>query len=492
MASENYYTEKSKHASNNVEAPGQMRGWFKLIETIRKTDPPPMSCESPSPHATLPSPNANGYSSTSTAPYTAFSPPFLSSPSPPERLTPSPPPIPVEPVITRTVAKRSSTRPKRITIRKSTRSKSLLHVNENSHPTEPLPAKGPSVESTPLETTMPLATELQSLPGLQHDNPRDQRFLSYSDTNTLAMHLNASLSVDRKSSSSFHSNKQLIFKTRHNVLNKIFRLDYLKTLQRYCQTETKSLFDEPDALKPTQLSSTAISFQTDWSVNRRQSSSHRHRPRNIFHTLQKNPRKELLSLAKDPLPASSSVDQEHVIDVEQIKNVLLRTYCPQLYSAVEYGYSFGSKCSFRGRHHDFSTDPPADTNEMVAIEPESVKRHGRQSKYREIVDKPLPIAAGSRRVSEEIPPGPMQESTLIIASSQEIPIDRNENDSSSTATHAREDHPHLHHRLKSSLIAQRCPTPTATKTSHLTSYHNEIWSRMAFVRITTRHRQGWT
>lgn len=27
-------------SSNNVDASGQMRGWFKLIETIRQTDPP--------------------------------------------------------------------------------------------------------------------------------------------------------------------------------------------------------------------------------------------------------------------------------------------------------------------------------------------------------------------------------------------------------------------------------------------------------------------
>jgi hypothetical protein len=35
-----YFRISQKMSSTNVDSPGQMRGWFKLIETIRKTDPP--------------------------------------------------------------------------------------------------------------------------------------------------------------------------------------------------------------------------------------------------------------------------------------------------------------------------------------------------------------------------------------------------------------------------------------------------------------------
>lgn len=80
-------------SSNNVDASGQMRGWFKLIETIRKTDPP---CSS-SNELFKPAANThtNGYPMPIESPQSK-SPDFIPSPSPPL----DSPPIDVEPEIT--------------------------------------------------------------------------------------------------------------------------------------------------------------------------------------------------------------------------------------------------------------------------------------------------------------------------------------------------------------------------------------------------------
>ena len=80
-------------SSTNADSPGQMRGWFKLIETIRKTDPPSTSTEllqTPSNSNTndhiLNSPDLN---TTDNLP--SESPHLLSSPPPPPPISlPSP------------------------------------------------------------------------------------------------------------------------------------------------------------------------------------------------------------------------------------------------------------------------------------------------------------------------------------------------------------------------------------------------------------------
>ena len=86
-------------SSNNVDASGQMRGWFKLIETIRKTDPP---CSS-SNELFKPTANShtNGYPMPIESPQST-SPNFIPSPPPPLDSPPidDTPSIDVEPEIT--------------------------------------------------------------------------------------------------------------------------------------------------------------------------------------------------------------------------------------------------------------------------------------------------------------------------------------------------------------------------------------------------------
>ena len=74
-----------------------MRGWFKLIETIRQTDPPLTSIESPSPPALTM--ETNGHRSIALESLPSQSP--TDFPSPLALSTPSPPPAPIEPTPTR-------------------------------------------------------------------------------------------------------------------------------------------------------------------------------------------------------------------------------------------------------------------------------------------------------------------------------------------------------------------------------------------------------
>jgi hypothetical protein len=90
---------------------------------------------------------------------------------------------------------------------------------------------------------------------------------------------------------------------------------------------------------------TASSFITDWKVNQRSSSStHRHIPKNFFHILQLEPKKQYFSSSNTSSTTLKSSNQNQ--DFERVKDILARTYCPHLHTAMEYGYNFGSKSKF--------------------------------------------------------------------------------------------------------------------------------------------------
>ena len=73
-------------SSTNVDASGQMRGWFKLIETIRKTAP---TCSSPNEFfKSTSNTHTNGYTIPIDSPQSE-SPNLFSSSSPP-------PPLPID------------------------------------------------------------------------------------------------------------------------------------------------------------------------------------------------------------------------------------------------------------------------------------------------------------------------------------------------------------------------------------------------------------
>ena len=323
-------------------------------------------------------------------------------------------------------SKRSSTRHKKITIRKSTRSKDFSTINHT--PDDDLirvdthQRKRQSIDISSNDSIIPLATDLQSLPGHTQDEFRDKRFLNYSDINTLAMHLNTCLYIDKKSFSSSYLTKQHIFKTRHNVLTKIFKLSYRKTFQKHMILDPKSVFNKKDELKPTPTSSsTSISFQTDWSVNRRSSSSHRHDPKNVFHVLQLNPKKQLFSSNKNTSTTKLLDENQQTISYEHIKNLLVRTYYPHFHAAVESGYYFGSKLKLLTKRHELPVvikpESPIDIDETMTItlkSPPSNIHHESRRRGRKAKHKPLPITSTERRVSEEIPPVMFQESPTIV------------------------------------------------------------------------------
>jgi len=314
-------------------------------------------------------------------------------------------------------SKRRSTRHKKITIRKSSRSKESL--TNNPTPDDDIilsdihQRKRQSLDSS---ITIPLATDLQSLPGHDQDELRDQRFLNYSDTNTLSMHLNRCLYIDKKSISSSGLTKQHFFKTRHNILNKIFKLYYIKTSQKYSKLDQNLFLNKKYETKINFLSSTSNSFKTDWSVNRRNSSSHRYEPKNFFHILQLNPKKQLFLSSNNRSPTKLSIETQHQINHDHMKNLLIRTYYPHFHTAFEHGYYFGSKPKIPIKHHDLPivnhSELITDIDESMTItlkSPPSIlrqesKKRGRKPKYRKIQDKPLPIKSTERRVSEEIPP----------------------------------------------------------------------------------------
>ena len=240
-----------------------MRGWFKLIETIRQTDPPGSS-----PEKVFSTERAESFSDDEN--------------DDDDDRDSSPPEAPAK------------KRTKRITIRKSSRTR-----------------KSPPI---------PCGTELDELPG---NEERDERFLHYFDLNTLSLHFNTCLYIEKRTAA---YPKQQIFKTRHNVLNKIFRIDYLKT--------------NASSESPVDSSPTAQSFKKDWSSNR-----HRSSRKNFFHQLQLNPKRTFSSSASStPSPPSSSSTSN--VNVERMKDILLRTYYPLLYHQLEREQHFGAKAKF--------------------------------------------------------------------------------------------------------------------------------------------------
>lgn len=414
-----------------------MRGWFKLIETIRQTDPPLTSIESPSP-PTL-TMETNGHRSIALESLPSQSPTDL--PSPLALSTPSPPPAPIEPTPTRagqfteylgrrssslflSATKRSSTRPKRITIRKSTRSKEVNPSKNDSVLPDRPPAKRLSHDHSSNGSIIPFATDLYNLPGHHHrqDDSRDDRFLHYFDMNSLSMHLNACLYIEKRSSFSF--TKQHIFKTRHNILSKIFKLDYIKTLQRHVNADEDLFADGTEGSEPRTASSTALSFQTDWSINRRSSSVSRHARKNFFHDLQLNPKRQLFATTEEDHRTSEGQQR---IDVECIKDILLRTYYPHLHDTIAFGDSFGAKAKLLNKHEAFSNDEgmtkmlkcPLVTAQSPSITL-SPRGRGRKRKHQDVIEKPAPIITMPRRVSEEIPPVPINESVLVSTPSKPL------------------------------------------------------------------------
>lgn len=191
------------------------------------------------------------------------------------------------------------------------------------------------------DTIIPLATDLQNLPGHSQDEIRDIRFLNYIDCDTLANHFSTCLYVDKNS---FSPTKQYIFKSRYNALNRIFKFYFIKTFRRNLAMDKKSIFNKKDQQKQQPLSiissPTAKAFQMDWSVNQRNSSStHRKKPKNLFHILQLKPKTQLSVTNETSISPSPTPIQRF----ERVKDILARTYYPHLHTAIEYGYEFGSK-----------------------------------------------------------------------------------------------------------------------------------------------------
>ncbi|CAF1039536.1 unnamed protein product [Rotaria sordida] len=193
------------------------------------------------------------------------------------------------------------------------------------------------------DSIIPLATDLQSLPGHCQDEIRDIRFLNYSDIDTLSMHFNICLYIDKRSLT-----KQYIYKTRYNVWNKILKLYYVKTFRKKLSTEKSINKNNNYKQQPLSVisSPTSISFKMDWNVNRRNisSSTHRHTPKNLFHVLQLNPKTQI-SLS-DTSSSSSTTTKSPIQTFERIKDILARTYYPHFYKAIEYGYQFGTKSKY--------------------------------------------------------------------------------------------------------------------------------------------------
>ena len=258
--------------------------------------------------------------------------------------------------------------------------------------------------SNDLSTTIPLATDLQTLPGLEHEESRNQRFAHYSDLNTLSTHLHACLCIDKKPFSATFFSKQHIFKTRHNILTKIFKLAYLKTHPKFSPDDLKKLFSKKSDASSSHPPSTSTTFKTDWSVNRRNSSSYRHDPKNVFHILQLNPKKRLFSSNDQPLSTDPSNENQHETDYEHMKDLLIRTYYPHYHATFQCGYYFGSKLKFPIQENDLFKSKDESKRYVPSIFQRQSKKRGRRSKHHRLREEPALIKPSERRVSEEIPP----------------------------------------------------------------------------------------
>ncbi|CAF2013141.1 unnamed protein product [Rotaria magnacalcarata] len=414
MSTENQEINNSNSSSlTNVDSTGKMKGWFKLIETIRKSGSEPNESIRSLPNSNfnnnfitnkqrnsfehpLQSTDTNGHSLESsdliTTIHTLDSPPnIFNSPSiisisstPRQTIEDIPsvemestsqlrresaPSVEIESSVTTRGSSpapssdsKSSPKPmKRSTARKSTRSRQLMPIVKPAVMSTPITEdisdddvpiidirapKKTSIDTLSIpsrkDSIIPLATDLRSLPGHSQDEIRDIRFLAYSDIDTLSMHFETCLYIDQRS---VGSSKQYIHKTRYNVLNKILKLYYIKTFRKKLSSEKSSNKNDNHKQQPLSMisSPTSTSFKLDWNVNRRNSlSAHRQRPKNVFHILQLNPKKEF-SLFDAP---SISTSKSPIQTFERMKDILARTYYPHFYKAIEYGYQFGSKSKF--------------------------------------------------------------------------------------------------------------------------------------------------
>ncbi|CAF0970907.1 unnamed protein product [Adineta steineri] len=257
------------------------------------------------------------------------------------------------------------------------------------------------------DSIIPLATDLQSLPGHIQNDIRDIRFLIYSDIDTLSMHLHTCLYLDKQSSSSPITPNNL--KTC-NVLKKIFKIYYIKTFRKHLYLEKKISFIKNDKHKQQPLSMisspTSTSFTTDWTVNRRNpSSTQRQIPKNPFHILQLEPAKQFLTT--DNSSSSNIISKSPIEKFETVKDILARTYYPHLYTAIECGYHFGEKSKFPNTqqlittHGDITfikempqSPPPPDVfNDPIAI---TLKTPPPTTRRDSIISQPSPIIMKNR------------------------------------------------------------------------------------------------
>ncbi|UJR22985.1 hypothetical protein I4U23_026012 [Adineta vaga] len=399
MTSENQHMDKSKLSPTSVDSTGQMRGWFKLIETIRKTEPPSNS-------STPISININGHQSHSPEPihFDEIFPPESPSTEAFEDIpTYTTPPTPKS-----TSSKRSSSRHKKITIRKSSRSKDFSSINSTTIDEENISLRKRQSFDSSLNSIsiIPIATDLQSLPGHNEDELRDHRYLDYADVNTLSIHLHSCLHIDKKFSSSI---KQQFFKTRHNILNKIFKIDYFKKSQKLSDTK------KDESIKTDISSTSSTSFKIDWSVNRRSSSTHRYEPKNIFHILQLNPKKQIFLPTKTNFEEKLSGEEQINLHYEHMQKLLVRTYYPHFHIAVQRGHYFGSKSKLFMKQNNLpiiiNPRSPTDIDDTMTIKLNSPistfehdsRKRGRRLKHKHNREKPRAITSIERRVSEEIP-----------------------------------------------------------------------------------------
>lgn len=426
MTTESQQLNQSKSTSNNADSSSSyMKGWIKLMETCRNKRPsieqrirtyPKNRFHKPNNLLTT-SLNTNGHRLKSSEPIkstiTLNSPPnIFSSPSiisiesSPKQVMDDIPSIEIEPItppactrdslpyieIQSTVSPSSSDsyqtplkRAKKVITHKITKSKKTLAKELLTPITEDISdddiplvdirrQKRKSIDtltqSITTDSIIPLATDLQSLPGHNQDDSRDVRFLSYTDADSLALHLQTCLYINQDS---FISKQQSNENNQTNVLTKILKIYYYKTFRRYLALEKGTvLFNQNDKQNHQPLSlissPTLTSFKTDWLVNQRnRSSTQRNQPTNLFHILQTKP-KQILNLSTNSMTQPSINAKAHIQSFERIKDLLARTYYPHLYTAVECGYQFGAKSVFANTRQLITTHD--DTNSIKQM-PES-------------------------------------------------------------------------------------------------------------------------
>lgn len=235
------------------------------------------------------------------------------------------------------------------------------------------------VNDNSIDTYIPITKTLNSFPNMI-DDLRDIRFIAYNDEDNLCLHLKTCLSLDRETSPPL----QPYVNVDTNCLNKIFRLGFFKSL--LSREKSKIYFDTRVNSLPLSVisSSTAISFKTDWKVNRRTSSSKsRTTPNNIFHILQLNP-KTRYSETKFSTPTERKEDISRLKEqFEHLKTILARTYCPELYFTVENEDVFGSR-----RRLAATTDLVGDKKSPIEIKEMPVSPENPQSSILNLPENP--------------------------------------------------------------------------------------------------------